>query len=119
MLTGDKVGTAKNIAMACNILPPNADVLELTTETYPVLSELSATRMGEVQKIVAEAMVAATPVEASGLLGKLGHKLALLMGSREAEEAYRAAVAAVRHAMGPQPRPWDPSPGHGAPTDPP
>ena len=36
MLTGDKVGTAKNIAMACNILPPDAAVLEITTETFPV-----------------------------------------------------------------------------------
>ena len=42
MLTGDKVGTAKNIATACNILPPDADVLEITTETFPVLAELQA-----------------------------------------------------------------------------
>ena len=35
MLTGDKVGTAKNIATACNILPAGAEVLELTTETHP------------------------------------------------------------------------------------
>ena len=28
MLTGDKVGTAKNIAAACNILPAEADVLD-------------------------------------------------------------------------------------------
>ena len=40
MLTGDKVGTAKNIATACNILPGAADTLELTTETYPVLGAL-------------------------------------------------------------------------------
>ena len=33
MLTGDKVGTAKNIAAACNILPSDANILELTTET--------------------------------------------------------------------------------------
>lgn len=36
MLTGDKAGTAKNIAMACNILPVDADVLEITTETFEV-----------------------------------------------------------------------------------
>ena len=40
MLTGDKVGTAKNIATACNILPATADTLELTTETHPVLGAL-------------------------------------------------------------------------------
>ena len=40
MLTGDKVGTAKNIATACNILPPSADVLEITTETFPILGSL-------------------------------------------------------------------------------
>lgn len=40
MLTGDKVGTAKNIATACQILPPSAEVLELTTETFPVLAEI-------------------------------------------------------------------------------
>jgi hypothetical protein len=46
MLTGDKVGTAKNIAMACNILPTSAEVLELTTETYPVLAEVREARTG-------------------------------------------------------------------------
>ena len=40
MLTGDKVGTAKNIATACNILPATADTLELTTETHAVLGSL-------------------------------------------------------------------------------
>ena len=45
MLTGDKVGTAKNIATACNILPPEADTLEITTETFPVLAELKTSEL--------------------------------------------------------------------------
>ena len=40
MLTGDKVGTAKNIATACNILPAKAEVLEITCETFPALADL-------------------------------------------------------------------------------
>jgi len=50
MLTGDKVGTAKNIAYACNILPPDADILEITTETFPVLAELSVSRLANAQQ---------------------------------------------------------------------
>ena len=38
--TGDKVGTAKNIATACNILPPDARVTELTDEVYPQLKKI-------------------------------------------------------------------------------
>ena len=41
LTTYDKVGTAKNIAAACNILPAGADTLELTCETFPVLEALS------------------------------------------------------------------------------
>jgi len=40
MLTGDKVGTARSIATACNILPATADTLELTAETHTVLGSL-------------------------------------------------------------------------------
>ena len=48
MLTGDKAGTAKNIAAACNMLPPPMHeastapdpTLELTAETHPALHEL-------------------------------------------------------------------------------
>jgi len=50
MLTGDKVGTAKNIACACNILPQEADVLEITTETFPVLADVKTTKLLEVQQ---------------------------------------------------------------------
>ena len=45
MLTGDKVGTAKNIATACNILPSDADTLEVTTETFPVLADLKTSEL--------------------------------------------------------------------------
>eukprot|EP00316_Scyphosphaera_apsteinii_P025996 CAMPEP_0119328136 /NCGR_PEP_ID=MMETSP1333-20130426/72550_1 /TAXON_ID=418940 /ORGANISM="Scyphosphaera apsteinii, Strain RCC1455" /LENGTH=125 /DNA_ID=CAMNT_0007336909 /DNA_START=21 /DNA_END=395 /DNA_ORIENTATION=- len=45
MLTGDKVGTAKNIATACNILPRSATVLELTAEAFPVLGYLKTSEM--------------------------------------------------------------------------
>ena len=48
MLTGDKVGTAKNIAMACNILTQDAERLELTTETHPVLNRIRASSMIEI-----------------------------------------------------------------------
>ena len=37
MLTGDKVGTAKNIAAACNILPASVDPLEITEDAVPPL----------------------------------------------------------------------------------
>ena len=50
MLTGDKVGTAKNIATACNILPADGGVLELTCETFPVLAELKTSTLLRVAK---------------------------------------------------------------------
>ena len=97
MLTGDKVGTAKNIATACNILPLGADVLELTAETYPVLGEVSATRMVEIQRIVERALEQAMPDDAAqgGRLAQLLHRAKHALGSRVAEEASRAAVARV------------------------
>ena len=49
MLTGDKVGTAKNIATACNILPMTAEVLE-SRETFPVLAELKTSALLAVEK---------------------------------------------------------------------
>ena len=49
MLTGDKVGTAKNIATACNILPLSADVLEITSETYEALGEIKTAELLELQ----------------------------------------------------------------------
>ena len=48
MLTGDKVGTAKNIATACNILPAKAEVLEITCET-PALADLKTAEIMMVQ----------------------------------------------------------------------
>eukprot|EP00966_Prymnesium_polylepis_P011527 265415-Prymnesium_polylepis.1 len=50
MLTGDKVGTAKNIATACNILPLTADVLELTGETFDALNEIKTAELLELQE---------------------------------------------------------------------
>ena len=97
MLTGDKVGTAKNIAMACNILPQNADVLELTTETYPVLGEISSLKMTEVEHIVERAMTeGAHPEDANkGYVAKCCGNMMRSFGDKAAEEAYREAVAAV------------------------
>lgn len=98
MLTGDKVGTAKNIAMACNILPPNANVLELTTETYPVLGEVDALRMVDVQRKVADAERESAPADApGGALGRFVHQAMRALGSKKADEAGRAAVAKVVH----------------------
>ena len=48
---GAAMADAKNIAMACNILSPGASVLELTTETYPVLGEVNATKMVEIERV--------------------------------------------------------------------
>ena len=50
MLTGDKVGTAINIARACNILPSNADVLEITTEKFPALADVPTADLLRVQR---------------------------------------------------------------------
>ena len=54
MLTGDKVGTAKNIASACNMLPLTADTLEITTETFPVLAELKSHELISLQTTLEE-----------------------------------------------------------------
>lgn len=43
------MGTAKNIATACNIIPPNADVLEITVETFPVLAEVKTASLVDAQ----------------------------------------------------------------------
>ena len=51
MLTGDKVGTAKNIATACNILPAKAEVLEITCETFPALADLKTAEIMMVQDL--------------------------------------------------------------------
>jgi len=50
MLTGDKVGTAMNIARACNILPLEAEIIEFTCDSFPVLNELSTAEMLAVQQ---------------------------------------------------------------------
>ena len=52
MLTGDKVGTAKNIATACHILPSSADILEITCETFPVLNDLKTSELLAAQKAI-------------------------------------------------------------------
>ena len=57
MLTGDKVGTAMNIARACNILPPTARVLELTVETLPALADVTGSEMLAVQDAIAKKSV--------------------------------------------------------------
>eukprot|EP00965_Chrysotila_dentata_P054940 1823807-Pleurochrysis_carterae.AAC.2 len=43
-----QVGTAKNVATACNILSPDADVLEITAETHPVLDQISTAEIAKV-----------------------------------------------------------------------
>ena len=55
MLTGDKVGTAKNIATACNILPAGCDLLEITTETFPVLNEVKTSELLAATKVLERA----------------------------------------------------------------
>ena len=88
MLTGDKVGTAKNIATACNILPADADALELTTETHPVLGELKTSTLLRVGKALQPARrEAAAAAAAGGLCGRGGRAREL------AEDRLREAVA--------------------------
>ena len=60
MLTGDKVGTAKNIATACNILPADAQTLEVTCETFPVLADVKTASLLATQRAL-EAAAAASP----------------------------------------------------------
>ena len=86
MLTGDKVGTAKNIATACNILPSDADTLEITTETHPVLAELKAATLVRVGRVVAAARVQADREKARS--GCWGRKAA----HARAEASYEAIV---------------------------
>ena len=50
MLTGDKVGTAVNIARACEILPGSAKVLEITSDEYPVLAAVRTEDLLECQR---------------------------------------------------------------------
>lgn len=61
MLTGDKVGTAKNIAAACNILPPDAEILEITTDTFPVLAEVPLAKFVVAQQVLNTARVELQP----------------------------------------------------------
>ncbi|KAL1521781.1 hypothetical protein AB1Y20_021434 [Prymnesium parvum] len=55
MLTGDKVGTAINIARACNILTVNAEVYEITSENFPVLADVPALEMLAIQNKIQSA----------------------------------------------------------------
>ena len=55
MLTGDKVGTAKNIATACNILPAGCNLLEITTETFPVLNDVKTSELLAASKVLERA----------------------------------------------------------------
>ena len=45
----NKVGTARNIAAACDIVPLDAELLELTAETFPVLSTVRTARLLDIQ----------------------------------------------------------------------
>ncbi len=56
MLTGDKVGPAKNIATACNILPAGCDLLEITTETFPVLNDVKTSELLAASKVLERAL---------------------------------------------------------------
>ena len=89
MLTGDKVGTAKNIASACNILPLTADILEITTETHPVLSEVKTAELLELHLKLVE-----TPSQRGNLIGEVVCKYPALGEVRKALEARHALVMA-------------------------
>eukprot|EP00966_Prymnesium_polylepis_P108487 2511487-Prymnesium_polylepis.1 len=45
-----QVGTAINIARACNILPSDANVVALTTEKFPVLADVSTAELLAIQR---------------------------------------------------------------------
>ena len=59
-----QVGTAKNIAMACNILPASAKVLEITCETFEVLSLVSNAKMLAIQRKIEAASGHGRPSQA-------------------------------------------------------
>ena len=49
MITGDKVGTAKNIAVACNLLRADMKLIEFTKETVDDLLQNKMEQMNQDQ----------------------------------------------------------------------
>ena len=90
MLTGDKVGTAKNIATACNILPITADVLEITSDTYDALGEIKTAELLELQSRLSK-----EPAKEAALVEKLDAKYPTL---KEIRAALRARAEFLRAA---------------------
>lgn len=85
MLTGDKIGTAKNIATACNILPrAGARVLELTTESHPVLNELKTSELLKAQLVMA-AVEAERDAAAQADWGRATHRRQAAEAAHEEE----------------------------------
>ena len=104
MLTGDKVGTAKNIAKACNILPRGADILEITVETHPVLGELQTSALIAMQGQIAmaEAEAAAARKQDAGVCGRFARRVRAALGRNdevEPDAAVREAVAKLTREL--------------------
>jgi len=100
MLTGDKVGTAKNIATACNILPAAADTLELTTETHPVLGALRVADLLAAQEQIRAASAstsAAAPKPSPAAAGQVAAAVKRVVAELDAKyaglELVRAALS--------------------------
>jgi len=80
MLTGDKVGTAKNIAAACNILPAGIQPLEITEDACPPLKSLTTADL--LKTHYAHCALLGSPADDSAVAAEAG------------EAAYEAAVTA-------------------------
>ena len=94
MLTDDKVGTAKNIATACNILPQECDILEITTETFLVLADVKTSELLNVQKTL-DAALKGEDLEGSFASGDDDDDQLALRGSERRSSRWGGGVAAA------------------------
>jgi len=86
------VGTAINIARACNIMPSNARVIEVTTEEFPVLNQLDTATLIEIQEELASLGVPRTPEQLA--------KRDAIIEQRTAElDALHPGLVEVREAL--------------------
>eukprot|EP00967_Tisochrysis_lutea_P047212 scaffold57429_cov27-Tisochrysis_lutea.AAC.4 len=127
MLTGDKVGTAKNIAAACSILPSGVDALEITEDACPALKELTTAELLQVHYAHCQLLV--VPADASvaqasaaevayekAVAATLESRFPVVQAVRESLEArakiYRHAKAAASKGLSPRGESTGPAPSH-------
>jgi len=83
ILTGDKVGTAKNIAAACNIMPITSDLLEITRESHPALGQITAMEL-----TAASSRLESNPADKPQLMDELDAKYPALQQVRAALQGH-------------------------------